>query len=94
MQRIQKTLDCRNIYDLNYDHYDWKPHAKLKVNKINDIRLKLIPFFKKYPLQAKKKINFNLFCKAAKIFEKKEPLTLKGIKELRKLQKKMNKFGK
>lgn len=94
LHRIQKMLRCGNIYDLNYDRYGWKPHVKLKISRLDDIRMKLVPFFRKHPLQAKKRRSFLLFCKAVKIFEQKKHLTKLGIKRLRRIQQTMNKFGK
>ena len=92
LKRIQKTLDCGRIYYLNYEKYGWKPHVELKVSSIKDITTKVIPFFKKNQLQAKKRKSFELFCKAAQIFEKKEHLTIEGIKKLKQIRLNMNIF--
>lgn len=94
LERIQETLECGNIYDLNYERYGWHPHVKYKIQKLQDFQEKLIPFFKKYPLQAKKAKSFKIFCKAVKAFAKKEHLAPNGIQKFRKLQQQMRIDGK
>lgn len=93
LRRIQKTLDCGKIYFLNYEKYGWHPHVELKVSSIKELLAKVIPFFKKHPLQAKKKHSFELFCQAAEIFQNKEHLTVEGIEKLKNIRLKMNVFS-
>lgn len=90
LTKLQKFFRCGQIYQLNYERYGWRPHVKFAVKKFDDIQNKIIPFFKKYKLQAKKGKDFLLFCQAAKIFEKKDHLTKTGLSKLRKIQSKMN----
>ena len=93
VERIQKTLDCGNIYVLNYERYKkWAPHVKYKVQKRSDIFEKIIPFFKKYPLENKKKYDFELFCEAADIFRQGRHLVSEGLEELLEIKSRMNKF--
>lgn len=94
LERIKETLECGNIYDLKYDRYGWKPHVKYKVQKLDDFQTKLIPFFRKYPLQAKKKKSFEIFCQAVLAVAKKEHLDPKGTQKFRKFQEKMRLDGK
>ncbi len=87
LKRLKTTLECGNIYKLDYMRYQkWKPHCKYKVSNIVDITQKVIPFFKKYPLQAKKKISFKSFCKAAELITAKMHLTNNGVTQIRKLR--------
>jgi hypothetical protein len=90
LDQVAKKLGCGRIYILDYSRYGWRPHAKLAVKNIREIREKVVPFFKKYQLSGKKKSDFEIFCKALRLFENKEHLTLKGIQTLRKMQKTMN----
>lgn len=90
LEKLQKTLQCGQIYQLNYERYSWRPHVKFAVKRFGDIRGQIIPFFKKYQLQGKKKRDFDFFCQAAKIFENKGHLTKRGLSKLRQIQKKMN----
>jgi hypothetical protein len=87
LERVKSTLECGNIYYLDYARYKkWRPHYKYKVSNIKDITEKIIPFFQKYPLQAKKKYSFAIFCKAAKLMLTKRHLTVEGIEEIRNLR--------
>jgi hypothetical protein len=90
LEKLQKSLDCGQIYVLNYERYGWRPHVKYAVKNVVDIQEKIIPFFKKYKLNGKKKKDFIFFCHAARMFSKGEHLTLKGINKLRMIQSKMN----
>lgn len=90
LEKLQKTLRCGQIYQLNYERYSWRPHVKFAVKKLEDIQRRIIPFFQKYQLQGKKKRDFDLFCQAAEIFKKREHLTQGGLSKLRQIQSKMN----
>lgn len=87
LERVKETLDCGNIYYLDYERYKkWKPHYKYKVSNIVDISTKIIPFFKKYPLQAKKKHSFDTFCLVAKMILQKDHLKTEGIEKIKLLR--------
>ena len=94
IDRIRKTFGCGNVYHLKYLRYGWRPHIKYKIQKMDDFREKLIPFFKKYPLQAKKQKSFKIFCKAVELKSKGLHRTEEGIKLFEKLQNEMRKDGK
>lgn len=84
LERVKNTLECGNIYYLGYERYKkWRPHYKYKVSNIKDITQKIIPFFQKYPLQAKKKYSFELFVQIAQLIVNKKHLTSEGIKNIR-----------
>jgi hypothetical protein len=85
--RVKKTLKCGNLYYLNYERYSkWKPHYKYKVSNLADITQKVIPFFNRYPLQAKKKKSFELFSKVAGLMLLKKHLNPEGILEIKNLK--------
>ena len=44
--------------------------------------MRIIPFFRKYPPQAKKKKQFELFCQVAEMIESNEYKTLEGIQKI------------
>ena len=97
LEKIRQRLGCGRIVELNYDRYGWKPHVKYVVKGQKDLFRKIIPFFRKYPLQGKKGKDFLLFCQAAELFKRKKHLTEEGINELYKLREFMNNrrpFGK
>ena len=87
LERVKETLQCGNIYYLTYERYKkWRPHYKYKVSNLKDITQKVIPFFRKYPLQAKKKYSFELFSTVAEMMNKKHHLTKEGIADIRNLK--------
>ena len=87
LERVRETLDCGNIYHLEYKKYSkWRPHFKYKVSNLRDITQKIIPFFQKYPLQAKKKYSFALFYQVAELMLKKQHLTTQGIEQIKALK--------
>lgn len=94
LQRIQATLNCGNIYRLEYERYDWQPHVKFRVGKISELQGIVVPFFEKYPLQAKKREVFNVFKVIVGMVYRKEHLTYSGIKRILKLREKMRQHSK
>ena len=87
LREIQKVLDCGRIYRLEYERYvKWWPHVKLKVSNFKDISTKIIPFFEKYPPQAKKRFQFEWFCQVAELIKTKKHLTIEGIEQIKALK--------
>ena len=66
------------------------------VTKIEDLTEKVIPFFfvacakKMYPIIGVKALDFEDFCKAAKLMKTKAHLTASGLEQTRKLKAGMN----
>ena len=88
LERLKETFGCGNIYYLDYKRYKkWRPHYKYKVSNLKDLNQKIIPFFKRYSLQAKKKHSFELFCKVAELMLAKRHLTDQGVEEIKQLKK-------
>jgi hypothetical protein len=56
------------------------------VNKLSDINEKIIPFFIKYPVQGKKFLDFQDWCKVADMMKEKKHLTIEGLNEIRKIK--------
>jgi len=84
LHEIKSVLGCGRIYRLDYERYNqWRPHVKLKVSNFSDISSKIIPFFQRYPLQAKKRRQFEAFCQVAELIKLKQHLTEAGIEQIR-----------
>lgn len=90
LESLQETFGCGQIYVLNYERYGWRPHVKYVVKNHKDITKIIIPFFKKYRLQGKKRHDFEYFCQAADIFRSNKHLLKEELEELREIQSKMN----
>ena len=88
LERIKEALGCGNIYHLTYERYvKWKPHYKYKVSNFKDISGKIIPFFQKFSLQAKKKQSFKFFCEVAELIKRKQHLTEEQVEVIRQMRK-------
>jgi LAGLIDADG endonuclease len=84
LREIRQALCCGNIYHLPYARYaKWRPHVKLRVSNFGDISQKVIPFFQRYPLQAKKRLDFQRFCLVAELMKAKQHLTAEGVDRIR-----------
>ena len=91
LEAIRKTIGCGSIYHLTYARYaKWRAHAKLKVSTIGDIVGKVIPFFDRNPLQAKKRKSFAIFKRIAHMVMCKEHLTPRGLETIERLRSQMN----
>lgn len=87
LHEIRNVLGCGGIYRLEYERYaKWRPHVKLKVSNFTDISTKIIPFFERYPLQAKKRLQFEKFCQVAEMIKSRQHLTPEGIERIRALK--------
>lgn len=94
LERIQTTLGCGRIYHLDYERYGWSPHAKYKVSSAKELADKILPFFRKHPLQAAKAKNFEIFAKVVEMVVKKEHLSYGGFQKILKLRNKMRQTNK
>lgn len=89
LERLQYTLGCGRIYDLSYERYGWAPHVKYKVSSIKEIAEKIIPFFDRYPLQAKKSFSYERFRTIVLLVRDKKHLTDQGFREVTRLRDQM-----
>ena len=94
LEKIRKILGCGSIYKLNYERYGWAPHVKFKVSNIADLKEKIIPFFTKYPLQAKKQASFAIWAKIVEMVYQKKHLDYGGFQKILKLRDRMRQIGK
>lgn len=93
LKKIQNALGCGRIYFLKRNKKRGDRMGYLGVQHINDLFNKVMPFFKRYPLRAKKKHDFALWCRALKILYKNKKqrisCSLKENKELNGIRQKM-----
>lgn len=81
---IVKNLNCGIL------NKSRKSVVEFSVSRLNDIHNKIIPFFEKYPLQGKKRLDYADFCKVALFMKDKAHLTEKGLEQIRLLKANMN----
>ena len=87
LNEIRDNLDCGTIY-FN------KKMVQLKVEDIESLMGKVIPFFEKYPLRAKKKEDFEIFKKVVLMMSRKEHLkNVHAFLDILRLRSQMNMVG-
>lgn len=68
LKRIIDTLECGNVYLLNTkDRMLGCQQAYLGIQNTNELYNKVLPFFRKFPLRAKKRHDFELWATALEI---------------------------
>ncbi len=85
LQNICNYLECGKYYPSSK-----RKEGILTVTKFSDIDLKIIPFFKDYPVIGIKSLDFEDFCKVKELMKSKEHLTKEGLKKIEKLKSIMN----
>ena len=85
LNSIKKVLGCGNIIK-----YPTKNIIVLSISKFKDTYYKMIPLFTKYEIKGIKYLDFQDFCKAAELINKKYHLTREGLEEIRKIKNNMN----
>jgi len=78
-----KYLECGNIYS-NLDYIDYT------VYKLEDLIVKIIPFFDKYNIIGKNNKYYQLFKEAIQLIKNKEHLTIEGLNIISNIKDKMN----
>jgi hypothetical protein len=74
---------------LSYIYYG-KNSVSLQVIKFSDISDIIIPFFKEYPIQGQKYLDFLDFIKIVNILKNKEHLTSEGFNNILNIKASMN----
>ncbi len=88
LSQFKKHLKCGKIREMHNGIYQYR------VDNFNAIQTNVIPFFHRFGfLSAKKKRDFSKFQQIARLIEKKEHLTVEGIKEILQIRKDMNDGG-
>lgn len=64
LYQIQKALDCGTVRGYKNPYRGENRACAFTVSKVSDLFEKVIPFFEKYPLRAKKRLDFAIWKKA------------------------------
>jgi len=90
LKKIKEFFDCGNIFiNKRYDNHKENLYRYV-VRSLNELNTKIIPFFKKYPLQTYKQKDFLIFEKVVKLMITKKHLVNKNRKKILSLISKMN----
>jgi LAGLIDADG endonuclease len=80
------VLGCGNIIK-----YPKRSAIVLQISNFKDTYYKMIPLFNEYNIKGVKSLDFQDFCKAAELINKKAHLTITGLKKISKIKLNMNK---
>ena len=65
--------------------------VRFVINRFSHLMDNILPFFDRYPLHGIKSMDYQDFCKVAKIMEDKSHLTTEGLKKIKSIKSGMNK---
>lgn len=85
LQIVCNYLECGNYYPSTQ-----RKEGTVIVTKFSDIDLKIIPFFKDFPIIGIKSLDFEDFCKVVELMKSKEHLTKDGLEKIEIIKSGMN----
>ena len=80
LESIREAIGCGNISE------NKRGHVRYQVGNLDDLSNKVIPFFNRYSLHAKKKFDFELWKEALYIFTRNQQTREKGKRGFSKVQ--------
>ena len=89
LKKIHTHFDCGSIRFSKQDQ-----NYKFEVRSVEDLKKKIIPHFKKYPLQTSKAFDFLLFNDICEMISKNHHLNFSYLEEIIEKAYKMNESGK
>ena len=88
IMRLQQYFNCGGVRFNKCDQ-----NFKFEVRSTNDLITKVIPHFKKYPLQTSKAHDFEIFAKVCLLIKDGHHLNLEGLEEVLRLSDQINVTG-
>ena len=90
LKALQNFFGCGNIFvNRRYDNH--REHLyRFCIRSLKDLKEKVMPFFQENRLRTAKNEDFKYFCKAMKLIDHNEHLTLKGIAKIARIASSMN----
>src|SRR3989344_1556033 len=90
LEELQQFFGCGKIFiNKRYDNHR-EPLYRYCVRSTKDIREKIIPFFRKYPLRTAKQNDFERFVKIISMMGQKIHLSKRGMKIIARIVEQMN----
>jgi hypothetical protein len=91
LKKVKESFGCGAIYTARDKRARHRNCYRFEISNLKDITEKVIPLFKKYPLQSvKRKRDFDLFCIIVGKVKTKQHLTERGWKEIEQLKGRMH----
>jgi hypothetical protein len=90
LKNLKQFFGCGNIF-LNRRHDNHTENLyRFCIRSINDLQEKVIPFFKRYPLQTAKRKDFELFVQIMDLISERKHLTKNGAAQITAIASQMN----
>lgn len=84
LELISKTLNCGSVYSHGENA------SIFKVSKFENIKNKIIPIFKAYPIKGIKALDYQDFCNISTLISEKQHLNVEGLSNIQLIKDRMN----
>ena len=84
LQRLRSSMKCGVVRRNHGERYCWR------VRDLKNLDQVVVPFFEKYKLRSKKRIEFQRFAKVVHMMIRKEHLSREGFDKIKKIASNMN----
>jgi hypothetical protein len=90
LEELVRFFGCGKIYRNRRRDNHREDLLRYNVYRFEDLRLKIVPFFMRYPLRTSKRHNFAKFVRIIELMELRRHLTVPGIIEIAEITQTMN----
>jgi hypothetical protein len=90
LEELVRFFDCGRIYLNRRKDNHREDLLRFNVYRFEDLRTKIVPFFRANPLRTSKRENFEKFARIIELMEKRRHLSIDGIIEIARIQETMN----
>jgi LAGLIDADG endonuclease len=90
LEELVRFFDCGNIYRNRRRDNHREDLLRYNVYRLDDLRMKIVPFFRENPLRTSKRDNFEKFARIIELMEVRRHLSIPGIVEIAEIQQTMN----
>lgn len=90
LEELVRFFDCGKIYRNRRRDNHREDLLRYNVYRLEDLRTKIIPFFRENPLRTSKRENFEKFVRIIELMELRRHLSIEGIVEIAEITETMN----
>jgi hypothetical protein len=90
LEKIKDFFGCGRVSFQKEYRENQRDNYRYQVSNLKDLTSVIIPFFKRHPLQSKRKKDFELFCTIVELVSGKQHRTHSGLDRIRHLKEKMH----
>ncbi len=90
LEDLQRFFDCGKIYRNRRRDNHKEDLLRFNVYRFEDLRTKIVPFFKENPLRTSKRDNFEKFVRIIELMRQRRHLCTEGVQEIALITETMN----